>query len=135
MRGRTTEQVGHVIDVLPTVLELAGEDVPAGLPGKSLAGLIGEGKPVGERELFWEHTGNKALRQGDWKLVAEAGGAWELFDLGADRNELRNLAGVEVGRTVRMAKRWRMLAAQMGVVAWESLPQSKRLPTPDYRKK
>ena len=135
MKGQILDDVGHVIDVVPTVLELAGLEVPRDLPGESLVKVLtGEGR-LGERELFWEHTGNRALRQGDWKLVARDGGVWELFDLGEDRSELHDLAGAEVGRVVRMARRWKELADGMGVVPWETLPQSKRKPTEDYRKK
>lgn len=135
LRAGLTDEVGHVIDVVPTVLEAAGLEVPDTLPGRSLAGLLERGELVGERVLFWEHTGNKALRVGDWKLVAEHGKPWELFDLERDRSEMSDLAGAEIGRVSRMAKRWQTLADGMGVVAWETLPQSKRKPTADYRKK
>ena len=42
--------------------------------------------------IYWEHMGNRAVRQGKWKLVSARGGDWELYDLEADRTELSNLA-------------------------------------------
>ena len=53
--------------------------------------------------IYWEHEGNRAIRIGKWKLVAKgANGAWELYDLDADRSELNNLATVHEDR----AKKW-----------------------------
>jgi arylsulfatase len=56
--------------------------------------------------LYFHHIGNKALRMGDWKLVCAANGPWELYDLGADRGEMRNLAAQYPDRVRDMAARW-----------------------------
>jgi arylsulfatase len=85
---------------VPTVLELAGvqkptewksEPIPAS-PGKSLVNSLTKDGTVERDSLWWFHEGNKALRVGDWKLVAAKGGEWELYDLKTDRAEQKNVA-------------------------------------------
>ena len=140
--GSLTHQVGHIIDIAPTLLELAGVGKPSDLgaikppvTGKSLVPIF-NGKQRDPHEfLFWEHTGNKAIRKGDWKLVAEDKGEWELFDLKNDRSELNNLASAKPGLVKRLLDDWQTYADKTGVVDWNTLPQSKRSPGPDYRKK
>jgi hypothetical protein len=62
------------------------------LEGKSLVPSLAD-EPIGHDLLAWEHEGNAAIRDGDWKLVRQgAKGAWELYDLATDRTELSNLA-------------------------------------------
>ncbi len=102
----------HVIDVAPTLLDLAGltpqRRVPS--PGRSLTGTFpSDEKPLHE-ELWWLHEGHRALRQGDWKLVAAKGDQWELFNLSRDRTETRDLAGSHPERVAAMEKRWNNLA-------------------------
>jgi len=101
--GTITTQVGHIIDVLPTCLELAGGAYPtefndrktAPLEGQSLFPvLLGETREPPE-ELCWEWSGNCAIRRGEWKLVWDTlnpAGQWELYDLETDRTELNDLA-------------------------------------------
>lgn len=98
-----TGQIGHIIDVLPTCLELAGAKPLATiigvstkpLEGHSLAPIFrGETRPQPE-ELCWEWSGNCAIRRGKWKLVWDAAAkpsSWELYDMEADRTEWNNLA-------------------------------------------
>ncbi|MFN9911285.1 MAG: arylsulfatase, partial [Pirellulaceae bacterium] len=57
--------------------------------------------------LYWEHEGNAAVRQGDWKLVRVGrGGAWELYDLRADRTEQHDLAARYPERVQALASAW-----------------------------
>ncbi len=90
----------HVIDIVPTVLQLAGvekpkewkgEPIPAA-PGKSLVPAFARDEVIARDSLWWLHERNRAIRVGDWKLVAAAGTPWELYDLKSDRAEQRNLA-------------------------------------------
>ncbi|GAB3030138.1 arylsulfatase [Spirosoma pulveris] len=90
------EGVGHVMDLLPTSLELAGvpnKASPASdLPGKSLSYLWAN-KKTEPRTYCWEHEGNKAIRKADWKLVKDTEDAdWELYNLKADPCETNDLA-------------------------------------------
>ncbi|HUT91578.1 MAG TPA: arylsulfatase [Thermoguttaceae bacterium] len=142
-RGEITHQVGHVIDVLPTLVDVAGAAYPetfdgqrtTPLPGKSLAPILRGRKPEPREFLFWEHIGNKAVRQGDWKLVAEHRGPWELYDLSVDRSETNDLSGKHPEKVKELAELWAAYADRIGVVDWDTLPGSKRKPSPEYRRK
>ena len=67
------------------------------MEGVSLAPAF-QGKPLGERAIFWEHEGNRAVRQGKWKLVSKHPGGWELYDIDADRTEMHDLAAQNPGQ-------------------------------------
>ena len=119
--------VGHIIDIAATCLDLAGASQPrifrgreiVPLEGRSLAPVFrGETVPA-DRALYWEHEGNRAVRAGPWKLVAAHGKPWELYDLAADRTELRNLAEADPGRVRALAESYAAWAARVGVVPWE----------------
>ena len=140
--GVLCDEPGHVIDLLPTCLELAGAKYPAQfkdrtltpLPGKSLLPAL-QGKPLGERTLAWEHEGNRAVRVGDWKLVASFRGPWELYDLSRDRAELKNLAVQQPDKVMELTAAWQQWADKVGVVPWEQLPGASYKPSATYRKK
>lgn len=141
--GAISHQVGHIIDILPTVLDVTGAEYPTTFagektiapPGKSLRPIF-QGQQRQEHEfLFWEHVGNKALRQGDWKLVAEHNGPWELYNLKHDRSEIHNQAQAIPDRVTALAKIWQDYADEIGVVDWDTLPQSKNKPNQEYRRK
>ena len=69
-----------------------------------------------EREaLFWEHGGNRAVRVGDWKLVAKKGKPWELYNLAEDRTELNNLAAAQPEQVTEMAAQWKAFAKRANV--------------------
>lgn len=100
--GTTTDQVGHVIDLLPTCLDLAKGKYPAELNGNKLTPLDGlsfapvlQGKQRAQHDtIFFEHENGRAVRMGDWKLVAfsKPQSDWELYNLAADKTEMHNLA-------------------------------------------
>lgn len=102
------------IDLTPTLLELAGGHWPAGgedpgappVPGRSLVAALKADVPVARDSLWWLHEGHRALRVGDWKLVAARGQPWELYDLARDRSEMTNLAGVHPELVARLARAW-----------------------------
>lgn len=116
--GATSDETAHVIDVMPTLLELAGSDHPrdkAELSGVSLLPVL-RGKRLEPRKLGWEHFGSAAWRDGVWKLVREDGGApWELYDLGADPCESEDLAARHPERVEEMAAAWAAWADRVGV--------------------
>lgn len=100
-RGELRHSPGHVIDIVPTILEMTGTArFPGGhgptgpaLPGESLVPLFSQDRAGGRESLWWLHEDNRAVRSGDWKLVAVHGSAaWELFDLSLDRAETKDLA-------------------------------------------
>lgn len=98
-----TGQLAHILDVLPTCLELAGAQPLAEidgektkpLEGRSLVSILRGGTRPPPEELCWEWSGNCAIRRGQWKLVWDTLSRpvkWELYDIEADRTELHNLA-------------------------------------------
>lgn len=121
-RGELRHAVGHVIDIVPTLLDLVGgsatgsrNGTPAPpLPGRSLVPAFARDAAVEREFLFFSHGGNRALRVGDWKLVSsrENGDAWELYDLGKDRSETVDQAARLAGRVRQMGDRWAELDAE-----------------------
>ncbi len=142
-RGQFTREPGHIIDLQPTLLELGGVKYPekfkdrvlTPLPGTSLAPLLLQGASLGERTLAWEHEGNRAVRVGDWKLVASFRSPWELYDLSRDRAELKNLAAQQPAKVKELTAAWQQWADKVGVVPWEQLPGASYRPSASYRKK
>ncbi|MGZ4429688.1 MAG: arylsulfatase [Nocardioidaceae bacterium] len=118
----------QLVDVLPTLLDAAGASYPdrrGELPvppaeGRSmLPGLRGE--PTEAADLFWEHEGNAAVRSGDWKLVRKHGGAWELYDVAADRAEQQDRAGAHPDLVGDLAARYEAWARRCGVIPRETV--------------
>jgi arylsulfatase len=114
--GKLRTTPGHVIDLLPTMLDLAGGDhtrqsaSEPPLPGKSLVPSFNEDGSIERDELFLLHDGNRGLRLGDWKLVSRRGNnQWQLYNLAEDRNELNDLADERPGKLNQMKKRWHTL--------------------------
>lgn len=121
--GTMTDQVGHIIDFMPTFLEMAGAEYPgehAGneiLPveGKSLLPVLQGKQRDGHEWLFWEWAGSRAARQGDWKIVGGRGTQdWELYSLQDDRTETNNLAGQFPDRVETMSDAWFAWAKETG---------------------
>ena len=108
------EGIGHLIDLLPTGLELAG--IPAhNLPGESLS-YLWNGKKIAPKTYCWEHEGNKAIRKGNWKLVKDLEDpGWELYNLAIDPTEVNNLAGNFLVRVQEMEKEYDSWALKVGV--------------------
>jgi arylsulfatase A-like enzyme len=80
------------MDLLPTIADLAGAEMPSNLDGVSLKPLILDKKELDQRKLFWQYTHSMAMRHGKWKLVYLKNGAkTELYDLDADIGETTNL--------------------------------------------
>jgi len=120
-----TNELGHIIDVLPTCLEIAEADYvrefqgkpTLPLEGRSLLPVFEGGARVGHEAIYWEWSGNCAVRQGPWKLVWDTlndDQAWELFEMSADRTELQNLAGKYPERVQAMRARYAAWAKSTG---------------------
>ncbi len=125
-RGELRHQPGHLIDIMATCLDLAGAKVPAGKTppeGRSLVPAF-DNKPVERDALYWEHEGNRAVRAGDWKLVAKSpGGRWELYDLKADRTEQHDLAVKRPEKVRELTAKWEAWAERTKVLPWVWKPE------------
>jgi arylsulfatase len=133
VRGGRCDEPAHLIDLFPTLQELAQADAvaaPSGRPmqtleGKSLVPLFSApDRPLGSspRDLFWEHESNRAVRSGRWKLVAMENQPWELYDLETDRMESRDLAAAQPERVRDLGARWQAWAERSQVLplgAWK----------------
>jgi arylsulfatase len=130
-KGTLEPQPGHLIDIMATCVDLAGGKYPAERAGKHVQPMEGKslapafaGKPIQRDAIFWEHEGNRALRIGDWKLVAKgSGGPWELYNLAGDRTEMHDLAGAEGARAKEMVGVWNRWAERTHAVPWPWKPQ------------
>ncbi len=109
--GSINRSVAHIIDIMPSFLELAASEYPRTYKGRKLLPLEGESMvPLWfgmQREehsaLAWYWSGNRAIREGDWKLVWDKGvKTWELYNLGQDRCEIEDLAEREPSRVASM---------------------------------
>jgi arylsulfatase A-like enzyme len=129
-RGQLETQVGHIIDLMATCVELAGATYPREREGRSIKPMEGislvpafKGKSLTRVEpLFWEHESNRAVRDGRWKLVAKAEQPWELYDMERDRTEMHDLARQHPQELERLSAKWDAWAARANVLplgAWK----------------
>jgi arylsulfatase A-like enzyme len=96
------------------------------MEGKSLLGVC-KGEPLAPRTLFWEHEGHAAARRGDLKLVRSGrDGAWELYDMQADRAEQNNLAAAQPGKAKELAAEWEAWAKRAQVIPYPGRAQGKK---------
>lgn len=113
--GALIKQPGHLIDIMPTFLEAAGAAYPKAyqgtliqpMEGKSLVKAFANADIGRIAPIFWEHEGNKAVRNGKWKILSNGGAPWRLFDMEADRTELADLAGSQATRVASMDSAWK----------------------------
>lgn len=124
----------HIIDIMPTILEITGAKHPESYRGQRMTPLAGQSLvPVltgrgslAERPLFWEHMGNRAVRSGVLKLVAENNASWELYDLAADRSELNNLIHKFPNASVELENQYQNWVQTVGVEDFDELQKKFR---------
>ncbi|MDD7986553.1 arylsulfatase [Lentisphaera marina] len=105
---------GHFIDVMATIVDITGAQYPAEFKGqevKPMAGvsflpqLKGDLNSVRNKNIYWQWSVGKAVRQGKWKAVA-GGSKWSLFDMEQDCNETNDLAKDFPEKLESMKKQW-----------------------------
>jgi arylsulfatase len=125
--GRLVQEPSHLIDIMATVVEVSGSPYPKEMNGTAITPLEGVslkapffgGKVSRSQPIFWEHEGNRAVREGKWKLVAKGPrGAWELYDMEVDRTELHDLAAQHQDLVASMAAKWEAWAKRSQVIPW-----------------
>ncbi len=114
-RGELRNTPTHFIDLLPTMLDLAGATASPTwrgkpsppLTGKSFAQTLADDSPIDRDCLYFNHSGNRGMRVDDYKLVAAGNkGPWELYDLSTDRAEMNNLADLHPLRVRQLTDLW-----------------------------
>ena len=117
---------GHLIDLMATAVDLAGTTYPAKYKGNDILPLEGvslrpafSGKSLGRKNpIFWEHEGNKAVRDGQWKLVQRHKQPWQLFNMDADRTEQRDLIKEQPDLAKKLETAWTTWAKRSFVDEW-----------------
>ena len=139
--GELRHNPGHLIDIVPTVLEIAGGKRPTTWkgkpvpppPGKSLVPVFRKDNSVSHDYLWWRHEGNRAVRVGDWKLVAAGAKAtWELYNLKTDRAESHNLADKRTEKARELEAIWTRHDSEFRELALKDAPPA---PSPKKKKK
>ncbi len=127
--GVIRHEAAHLVDIVATIYDIVGAEYPAEqrgralqpLQGQSFAPLLRGGAWRRDQPIGWEHEGNRALRDGDLKLVSRYRGDWELYDMQADRTELHDLARQYPEKRDNLARQYEDWARRCGVEDWHEL--------------
>lgn len=125
-QGGVAHRPCHVIDIMATCLDAACAKYPNEYGGRAITPMEGEsvlpllrGKEKDrERPIYWEHEGNCAVRDGEWKLVRKHPDAWELYNMDKDRTELHDLSQGNREQRGIMIKQYEEWASRCGVLDW-----------------
>ncbi len=134
--GRWVRDPAHIIDVMPTLVELSGATYPNEFQGKKITPMEGtsllpafKGDALAPRALAFQHQGARALREGDWKLVCgkryPAEIAWELYNISEDPCEMNDLAAKVPERVAVMSENWLAWARRVGLAPFWNDPNAK----------
>lgn len=137
-KGQIRRQPCHVIDIMATLVDISGAPYPdhynghniLPMEGKSLAEVFTNNENIKRKAIFFEHEGNRGVRQGAWKLVSKGYGfsrkyirkdmipknEWALFNMEADRTEINNLASEYPEKVAEMAEIWQEWAERTNTI-------------------
>ena len=124
--GQWEKQPGHFVDIMPTITQITGATYPQKYKGHDIYPMQGESLVPSwsrwavprRKSIFWEHEGNRGVREGQWKLVLRHTQEWELYDMDADRTEENDLAAQQPRRVQTMAAQWDAWAKASVVEEW-----------------
>jgi arylsulfatase A-like enzyme len=123
-RGKVRSQVGHVLDIMTTCVDVSGAKYPQRVGANAITPAEGTSltpafadRPLERQFLAWEHEGNKAIRAGHWKAAATHDGRWELYDMQSDRVELHDLAERHPDKVKELSVKWESWAKRTNVLS------------------
>jgi arylsulfatase len=129
-KGEFRDQPGHLIDVMATCIDISGATYPKQFKEVSITPMEGTSivpafanRPLKRDLLAWEHERNRAIRIGQWKLVARSGAEWELYDIETDPVEMKNLATTMPEKVKELAEKWETWAKRCLVLPY---PEGKK---------
>jgi len=132
-RGKLRHQPGHLIDIMATCVAVSLAEYPSKYKGNGITPMEGrslvpafDSEPIEREAIYWEHEGNRAVRQGKWKLVSRYPGEWELYDLEADRTELNDLAQKHPAKLAQLKSLYESWAKRCGVRLWPARKPAKK---------
>ena len=116
--GSLIHEPAHLVDVLPTLVEVTGATLPDSWPGRELTPIAGislaplfVGRSIQPRPpIHLLFSSDRGLRDGDWKLVSFRSQPWELYHLAEDRTELHDVAAQYPEIVQRMVRQWHEMA-------------------------
>ena len=135
-RGGLRRSPTHIIDILPTCIDIMGQPYPESFHGEPLKPLHGiaftitldDDAPLKPRTLYWEHQASRAVQSDGWRLVSlDKEEPWELYDLRTDPFEQHNLIEKHPGKVAELANRWQEWAASHQVLPLENKSWNKRI--------
>ena len=132
--GRLVHDPAHLIDIMATCVDVAHAEYPRQYNDRAIQPMEGvtlspafEGQAIQRAApLFWEHEGNRAIRQGRWKLVAKENRPWELYDMQSDRTETRDLTDEHPEIVANLEDQWTRWARRANVLplgTWRADPE------------
>ena len=125
--GSITNQPGHIIDLMATFLD-ASNTKPHQIEGSSLLPAFKGKDTLSKRTLYWEHEGNRAIRQGPHKLVSKFPGNWELYDIPADRSESKDISKENQQLAATLASKYQQWATRVGAEPWDKVQAAPKTP-------
>ena len=142
--GRMSDRPGVLMDIMATCIDVSGAEYPSKQNGNDIHPVEGESLLHSIRDesderystMFWEHEANRAVRDGDWKLVLKASerypfdGTWELYNLADDRTETYDLADTFPDKAEELKTMWEEWAQRAGVYPLDNRPWNRRLSDP-----
>jgi arylsulfatase len=131
--GELRHQPGQLPDIMATCLEVAGAEYPEEYSGNPILPLEGtslvsifDDSSNDKEALYWEHEGNKSVRQGKWKLVTKYPGPWELYDMEADRTELNDLSAMCPELVKELSGLYQAWADRRSVEPWDQILETRQ---------
>ena len=139
-KGQIERRPAHVIDLAATLLDLGKAIYPREHQGNEILPLAGrsllpvfQNRPIDNHPIFFEHEGNRAVREGKWKVVwTNYTQRWELYDIDADRSETNDLASEFPHRVQQMDRLWHQWARRNFVEPTKVSPPAKGMPKVYY---